>query len=274
MDAPSAQSKDDYARKINLLTVELQTAVEDGTLDYKVDHIQKKLDSLAKIYQHNEDIGIMRYKLYESQALIYYFQNNDQQAMEFIKTAISFRGRSYPKAERLIAKLEPEPDFKLKKNKKSKNLNGIEGWLVLYLFGLAITIILLVILFINTINVFPLLNVIQTTSPEVYNSFSPLTWYEVLSTTLSIFLAVFTLVFIAKHKKAGKILAIIYMSCLIIFSIVDSAWFSSITASFSTIDFSSAAADGSQTLGRNILYGIIWIPYFIFSKRIKATLVK
>ena len=43
-----------------------------------------KLDALADKYQYSEEISTARYKLYELQALVHYFDGDDDGALDFI----------------------------------------------------------------------------------------------------------------------------------------------------------------------------------------------
>lgn len=89
--------------------MELERAIKKATtgkLDMdSLNDIQNDLDEIAKRFQYDEKVGSARYKLYELQALIYYFQYRNEDSLNFIREAIRIKESSYPKAEQLIKKI-------------------------------------------------------------------------------------------------------------------------------------------------------------------------
>ena len=68
------------------------------------------LDKLAEQYEHDEDIGTERYRLYETQALIHYYMNNDEDAIEFAEIAMDARGEKYERMTDLIKRIDSKPN--------------------------------------------------------------------------------------------------------------------------------------------------------------------
>jgi len=87
---------------INKLLRDMQHSFDSGQISNNIPDFQRRLDKLASIYQNNEHLGKLRYKLYEAQAYIHYFQHDNDKALEFIQMAISTRGERFNRADNLI----------------------------------------------------------------------------------------------------------------------------------------------------------------------------
>lgn len=72
---------------------------------------QHQLDQLASRYQSDQTLGAERYKLYQAQAMISYWQGDYAKSRQFIHEAVRVRGHSFKLADELIAHLGPEPAF-------------------------------------------------------------------------------------------------------------------------------------------------------------------
>lgn len=278
MELPVVKKKTQYTKYVNILQAELQTATEENgaiLLPAQIERLQTKLDALAAKYQDDEELGTSRYKLYELQALIYYFQHNDEAALTFIQYAVTAKGESYPKAERLIDKLSlpPERATELTKAEKRIKLIGVEGWLALFSVGLVVTIVVLVIAVLGYGSTFNDIESIRYSAPEMYQSFQPALWFEILYQLAAVILGIYTVIMLAKHRKRAKYTAIIFMLVLSIGSVIDYGWVSYLISTYS-IDTASSLKDTANGVTRSIVYAVIWIPYFSFSRRVKATLTK
>jgi len=102
---PQSEARQAYIAKVK--TVEAQ--LKDATMG-KVNHnqlmkVQNDLDALAEKYQYDEKIGSARYKLYELQALMHFFKEEDDEALDFVNQAVGTRGSTYARAEKLRSRL-------------------------------------------------------------------------------------------------------------------------------------------------------------------------
>lgn len=280
MELPVNRVKNTYITAINSLQADLRSLVETNPLNKveKLRILQVKLDKLADTYQNNESLGESRYKLYDTQAFIFHMQGKDDEALEFINQAIQTRGESYEKADRLIAKLHSKKTNttthrELSKDEKRKKLIGLEGWLALYVVGLVITALVAIYSLITYSEIFDDLEIIRNNSYEMYQSFTPVLGFEILYQIIMVLLITVLVIQLARHKKAAKPLAITYMSLLLLCTIVDYALVSELALSYN-LDMQAELTDQAGAVGRNFIYLAVWLPYFLVSKRVKATLTK
>ncbi len=106
MDKPINKIRQDYVDQIKVLEANLKDIASGEAPQSLEDHVQAKLDKLADRYQYDEHLGKIRYKLYELQALLYYYQNRDEDAKVFIEQAIETKGSTYQRAEQLLSQLQ------------------------------------------------------------------------------------------------------------------------------------------------------------------------
>lgn len=108
-DMPPTKLRQEYADEVKVIEANIKD-IANGTAPQELyDYSQDKLDKLAERYQYDEHLGAARYKLYELQALLYYFQNRDNDALAFIQEAIKVKGTSYTHAEQLIERIQSAP---------------------------------------------------------------------------------------------------------------------------------------------------------------------
>ena len=88
MQLPQSQARQKYIEQIKVVEANLKDATTDEKNKVLLAQVQKRLDSLAEKYQFSEEIGMARYKLYELQALVHYFDGHDDDALDFINQAI------------------------------------------------------------------------------------------------------------------------------------------------------------------------------------------
>ena len=283
MQLPHSKAAQSYKEHVRTIELNLKDATSGERDDSLLSMVQKRLDALAEKYQYNEEIGAARYKLYDLQAVVHYFNGHDDDALDFINQAIETRGENYPKAEKLKQQLSPgdsyvskttNPDKMTKQQRRDQKI-GLEGWLAFFVVGVSLGILLGIINLFGYPSVFNDLASIQAQAPEFVAAMTLALWFEILSNVASIALAIWLIVLLAQHKKLAKTVAIIYLVSSALLFIVDYAWISSIFDNFNLgseaqRELSSAAGDS----GRSIIGAFIWVPYFLVSKRVKRTLTK
>jgi len=119
MDLPTSKLRQEYVDEIKVIEANIKD-IASGTAPQELyKYSQDKLDNLAKRFQDTKELGTARYKLYELQAMLYYFQNRDDDAMAFIQQAIEEKGTSYKRAEQLIEQLQSAPVASSEHSKRS-----------------------------------------------------------------------------------------------------------------------------------------------------------
>ncbi len=109
MDMPHTKLRQKYIDEIKVIEANIKDIASGEAPQALYEHSQNKLDKLAEHFQYDEQLGTARYKLYELQALLYYFQNRDDDALAFILQAVEIKGSSYKRAEQLIAQIDSAP---------------------------------------------------------------------------------------------------------------------------------------------------------------------
>lgn len=106
MDLPTAKLRQDYVDEIKVIEANIKDIASGLAPQELYQYSQDKLDKLADRFQHDKHLGTALYKLYELQAMLYYFQNRDDDALKFIQQAIETKGSSYHRAEKLIQQIQ------------------------------------------------------------------------------------------------------------------------------------------------------------------------
>lgn len=283
MQLPHSETRQTYIDQIKVVEANLKDATSGEKDKALLAQVQKRLDSLADKYQYSEEIGTARYKLYELQALAHYFNGYDDDALDFINQAIEVRGETYAKAEKLKNQLSPGDSYisktinpsKMTKEQRRKNLIGLEGWLALFVVGTSIGILLGIINLFGYGSTFSDLSSASSEAATYVSAITPALWFEILTNILSIGLAIWLIVLLVRHKKIAKTIAIVYLISSAAFLIIDYTWVASVFNTFDVTQYvQSELSKASGDTGKGILAAFIWVPYFLISKRVKATLTK
>jgi hypothetical protein len=148
---------------------------------------------------------------------------------------------------------------------------GIGGWLVLPALGLAISPI------VEGVQIFR--DILPSLSPDVWRtlsdptsaSYSPM-WVPTIvfeaTTSLLIFIFTLSLGYLFFFRKSARVprLFIAWLVCNLIVKIIDRVLISCLPLTGGAPDFEIVSS-----LGRSITNAAIWIPYFIWSIRVKNT---
>jgi hypothetical protein len=154
-----------------------------------------------------------------------------------------------------------------------KELKGLGGWLTLVGLGVIISPIRLLVTYIPIYK--PIFEdgtweVLTTPGTEVYNSFwAPLLIGEITYNLMLVGVSIYLIyLFFTKHYLFPRFyIAIIAVS--LVFLLLD-AWL----ITFVLPDEPMFDAETSQEIFRMLIGAVIWVPYLLLSKRVKATFVE
>jgi hypothetical protein len=152
-------------------------------------------------------------------------------------------------------------------------LKGIGGWLILVVIGLLFSPVRISYFLVT--NHWPIFRdglwpVLTTPGTEAYHVlWAPLITFEIVGNLGSIALALVTLWFLVRKSRRTPVLAISWLMWSAAFVVID----------FFAADLIPAVAsqsdpDNIKELLRSIVGAAIWVPYFLVSKRVKATFIE
>jgi hypothetical protein len=149
---------------------------------------------------------------------------------------------------------------------------GIGGWLILVMLGLIIGPLRIGYFMLETyVPIFTdgSWSQLTTEGTEVYHPlWGPLLIFEVFGNSVSILLAIAALICLLLHSRYTPRLAITSYAWPLAFVIADFLAADQIPAIAAQED-----PESIREVVRSIIFAAIWIPYFLVSKRVKATFV-
>jgi hypothetical protein len=156
---------------------------------------------------------------------------------------------------------------------EEKNFDRIGGWLILVALGIIISPLRIIYqMFPSYFKLFSdgTWEILTTPGTEVYNPlWAPLIFGE-MAVNGGLVLAWVFIAFIFFSKK--KIFPKWYIGILLftlVFIFIDELIINSVLLNEPIFD-----ADTTKELGRSLIASLIWVPYMLISKRVKATFVK
>ncbi|BBH24542.1 hypothetical protein Back11_58870 [Paenibacillus baekrokdamisoli] len=151
-------------------------------------------------------------------------------------------------------------------------LYGFGGWLILFSIGIAFQFLGNFKLLIDNYEFATsddFLNLTQVSS-ENYNSlWKPTIWFEMLGQASLVALALLIAFFCIKKSPKFKTISITYIVFSLVFQVILLLVLSKIQQDYTSELFSEGEL--YTDLIKSIIYSIIWIPYFLVSRRVKNT---
>ncbi len=272
MQLPHSQNRQKYIEQIKIIEANLKDATSSEKDEALLNQVQKRLDSLAEKYQFSEEIGTARYKLYELQALVHYFNGHDDDALDFINQAIDTRGETYAKAEKIKQRLSLGDSYatktsnpsKMTKEQRRKQKIGLEGWLALFTVGAILSVVLYLIA--AGLWVYNLGNLGNTADDYAAGLLSPYYSFLMLTSFAMACVAGWLVYLLFKWKRLARWIGITLLSLSILISFIDYMWYAEIVTQVSGLD----PQKGDASVG----WAIVWIIYLCVSRRVKRTLTK
>lgn len=272
MQLPHSETRQTYIDQIKVVEANIKDATSGEKDEALLALVQKRLDSLAKKYQFSEEIGTARYKLYELQALVHYFNGYDDDALDFINQAIETRGETYAKAEKLKNQLSPgdsylskttNPDKMTKEQRRDQKV-GLEGWLAFFTVSVIISTVVYVIL--AVFSIVNLNNLPQNADSFASGLLSPYYSFLAFASFVMFGTGIWLVVLLAKWKRLARWIGIVFASSSVVIAFIDYSWYADLSTQISGLGPNSASG--------GTVAAILWIIYLCVSKRVKRTLTK
>ena len=150
---------------------------------------------------------------------------------------------------------------------------GLGGWLILVGFGLAVTPLRILVLVLK--DLLPAMTgetwaMLTTPGTEIYHPlWAPLLYFEVLGNLFFIGAALVLLVLFFKRKKIFPTLMIGFYLFNLVFIGVDA-----IVGEMIPFIAEQSDPESAKEVIRSVVGALIWVPYFLVSKRVKATFTR
>jgi hypothetical protein len=149
----------------------------------------------------------------------------------------------------------------------------IGGWLILCAIGLILypvqTMVFLITELIPALSPENWSALTSPTSPYYHSLLAPLVIAELVGNICFFIFSICLIVFFFQQRKSAPKLIILFLTANLIF--VGCDYF---VMTFIIIRSSSINMDATINFVRTMVAGMVWIPYFIFSKRVGRTFVK
>jgi len=154
-----------------------------------------------------------------------------------------------------------------------KGYSKIGGWLILFAVGLVLYPVQT--LFLLVTELFPAVfsdNWAALTSPAnpgYHSLWAPLVIFELVGSSVFFIYSIFTIVNFFQRRRRVPGLVFFFLAANIIFVSTDY-----LTINFFLIRGNSMNVDATINFVRTVVAGAIWIPYFMFSRRVKQTFTR
>ena len=269
MDTPRGHKRAEFNEKINPLTSAIETSFENNRLKLDETKLQRHLDNLAEKYQFDEELGKLRHKIYDAQALLFYLSGQDNRTLEFVEAAEEVNGGPTSISSQIRQELMTVPAYSETSNYTSVNTKKkrIEGWLAILVLALIIGI------FINVAGSISEIHTNQALTADTistYPGIKTLIGFEIAAQVVAVVTAPIIIYLILGRRRIAKYLGIVFYISIVVYNVIDLAAANVMFAN--NLNAINIINQNSSTAYEAIGVGILWAGYLISSKRVKATL--
>lgn len=251
--------------QIETMAIMLDKGCRAGEIDNDdVDDAQILLNKLAEeLVGADNSLGSRAYIIYEAQALLHWVSKNEKEARVFVQNARDVKGDNHLftiTAKELLDVVTAE---------KYPKLVGLNGFLAWFIFGLVISVCYELY---SSITGLLDTSLLSSEVTAAYPSLQTMISFENIGQLIAGLGGIYLIVKIIKKQKIAIRIAVVYFIFVLAYTLVD------LSLANSMFNNNQAALDAiskqSSNYGRTIVYSIIWLFYFVSSKRVKATLTR
>ena len=265
MDSSVRAHRHEFEQELDRVIADIKATAQHDQLADRATVLQVQLDKIAKRAENDKELGEARYKLYEAQALLYYHQQMDSEALSFIEEAVRVRGQDYDLATQMRKKLGQSTQQITQEKFSAPKRITISGWLAILVGGLILSI------FINAFYIDASLALYDKVA-LLFDKFLGLRVLVVgmmVEAGVLIALALTAVVFIFQRRQAGRSLVVSTLVTAVVFAIINAAAANWIFREHPNLR--QQVSDPTELFATVVLAGV-WIPYLWTSVRVRQTL--
>ncbi len=252
--------------KLEEVLRELEHIYLEGKLTpQRIATAQKKLDILASSTQKDESLGSRRYVLYELQALLCDADGDIVRARQFAGEAAQVKGDTALSTQTVRELIPAQPTVQPETTSVDRPYVGVKGWLVVFAIGMVLSPLLELYAFIDGLAT--AYQIIDTNA-----ALSAFIYFEAAVNLIFGGLFVALCISFARLKKGTRSFAIWLLAALGVWGIFDMIIGLALLSSYE-LDSSTTSTLVADAV-RGMIWSVIWLFYWIYSKRVKATFTK
>jgi hypothetical protein len=267
MESGIRMHRREFEQELERVVADIKATAQHDQLGERAAVLQVQLDKLAARYEKDNELGDLRYKLYEAQALLYYHQQMDSEALAFIEEAVRVRGQDYDLASQMRKKLGQSTQQITQEKFSAPKHVGIGGWLAVLMGGLILSILVNAFFISDSLNLYDDVAILF----DRFMGLRVLVVGMMVEAGVLVALALTAVVFIFQRRQAGRGMVISVLITAVIFAIINAGAANWIFREHPNLR--QLVSDPTQLFGSVVLAGV-WIPYLWTSQRVRRTLTE